>query len=140
MAKFANKIVAVMNKSTEIEPGKIFNSLGHMCIGFGAHLGKEGLCLTDYRDADGGSHPHISEMPFIILRANSNKIRGLRHQAIEKKIEFVDFTDTMTVGTFEEQLDRSAKTKEGDLTYFGIVLFGPWDEVTEMTKKYSLWT
>lgn len=91
MAKFTNKIVAVMNKS--LEPGKALNALGHMCIGFGAHLGKELLHPTDYRDADGGSHPHISEMPFIILCANSNKIRGLRKQAIEKKIEFVDFTD-----------------------------------------------
>ncbi|NGX59044.1 MAG: hypothetical protein KR126chlam3_00188 [Chlamydiae bacterium] len=137
MAKFENKLVAVMNKS--IEPGTIFNALGHMCMGFGAHIGLEKMRLTDYKNADGGSHPYISEMPFIILRANSNKIRGLRHQSIEKGIEFVDYSDTMIIGTYEDQLKRSAETKEEDLTYFGIVLFGPWDEVSEMTKKFSLW-
>lgn len=125
-----------MNKS--LESGKALNALGHMCIGFGAHLGSQNLRPTDYRDADGGSHPHISEMPFIILEANSNKIRGLRAQALEKRISFVDFTDTMTIGTFEEQLEKSRQTKEENLTYFGIVLFGPWDEVSEMTRKFSL--
>jgi hypothetical protein len=45
----------------------------------------------------------------------------------------------MTVGTWEEQIKRTAETKEEALEYFGIVLFGPWDKVTEMTRKFSLW-
>ena len=36
---FANKLVAVMNE--KIEPGVIMNALAHMCIGFGAEIGKE---------------------------------------------------------------------------------------------------
>ena len=62
---FKNKLVAVLNK--RIEPGKVMNALAHMCIGLGAVIGEEELRLTDYRDADGGSHPYISEIPFIIL-------------------------------------------------------------------------
>ena len=72
---FENKLVAVMNE--KIEPGTIMNALAHMCIGFGSEIGKEPLCLTKYIDADGGSHPNISEMPFMILKANSNKIELL---------------------------------------------------------------
>ena len=138
MAKFEKKLVAVMNKS--LDPGRAMNALGHMCVGFGSHIGVEEMRLTNYKDADGGSHPYISEMPFIILRANSNKIRGLRHLAIEKNIAFADFTDAMTIGTFEEQLEKSSQTKDEDFTYMGLVLFGPWDEVSDMTKKFSLWT
>jgi hypothetical protein len=137
MAEYKNKLVAVMNE--KIEPGKIMNAIAHMCIGFGAALGREPLCLVDYKDADGGSHPNISEMPFIILKANSNKIRQLRIQAKEQGIQFSDFTDTMTMGTSEEQVARTAMTKELDLIYFGIVLFGEWDKVTTLTKKFSLW-
>jgi hypothetical protein len=132
-----NKLVAVMNE--KIEPGKIMNAIAHMCIGFGAAIGREALCLVDYKDADGGSHPNISEMPFIILKANSNKIRQLRIFAQEQGIQYSDFTDTMTIGTSQEQIERSAQTKEADLTYFGIVLFGEWEKVTELTKKFSLW-
>ncbi len=136
MNQFENKLVAVLNES--IEPGKLMNGLAHMCIGFGAALGKEQLRLSDYRDADGGSHPNISEMPFIVLKANSNKIRKLRAEAIEKNIRFTDFTDAMTIGTYQEQQLRSSQTKEVDLNYYGIVLFGPWAMVSEMTRKFSL--
>lgn len=134
---FANKLVAVMNE--KIEPGVIMNALAHMCIGFGSHIGKEPLRLTNYIDADEGSHPNISEMPFMILKANSNKIRALRLAAQQAGIQCVDFTDTMTVGTYLEQIERTKQTKEADLVYYGVVLFGDWAKVSELTRKFSLW-
>ena len=78
-------------------------------------------------------------MPFMILKANSNKIRGLRLAALEKGIQFVDFTNTMTIGTYTEQVERTKQTKEAELIYYGIVLFGNWDSVSELTRKFSLW-
>lgn len=134
---FSNKMVAVMNE--KIESGVIMNALAHMCMGFGSVIGKEPLRLSNYVDAGGNSHPSISEMPFMILKANSNKIRGLRQAAIAEGIQFVDFTDTMTVGTYVEQLERTRLTKEEELIYYGIVLFGDWAKVSALTKKYSLW-
>lgn len=134
---FSNKLVAIMNE--KIEPGIIMNALAHMCIGFGAEIGKDPLRLSNYKDADGGSHPSISEMPFMILKANSNKIKALRKAAMEAGIQFVDFTDTMTIGTYIEQLERTKQTKEEDLIYYGIVLFGDWNKVSELTRKFSLW-
>lgn len=134
---FENKLVAVMNKA--IEPGKAMNALAHMCIGLGAEIGKKDLRLTDYRDANGSSHPNISEIPFIVLRENSNQIRKLRQEAIQKNILFNDFTDTMTVGTYQEQIQKTLEVKEEDLVYYGIVLFGDWELVSALTKKCSLW-
>lgn len=127
----------MLNK--RIEPGKVMNALAHMCIGLGAVIGEKELRLTDYRDADGGSHPYISEIPFIILCENSNKIRTLRQNALAKNVLFNDFTDTMTVGTYQEQIERTAQIKDNDLIYYGIVLFGDWGVVTELTRKCSLW-
>lgn len=135
--QFQNKLVAVLNK--KMEPGKLMNALAHMCIGLGSAIGMDPLRLTDYQDADQSSHPHISEIPFIILSENSNKIRKLRQEAIAHNIIFNDFTDTMTVGTYQEQIERTKQVKEEDLIYFGIVLFGDWDKVTELTRKFSLW-
>jgi hypothetical protein len=132
-----NKLVAVLNKG--IDTGKVMNALAHMCIGLGARIGKNDLCLTNYQDADGGAHPFISEIPFIILSENSNKIRKLRNEAIANHIIFNDFTDTMTVGTYQEQIQRTLEVKDEDLVYYGIVLFGYWDKVTELTRKFSLW-
>ena len=134
---FENKLVAVMNE--KVEPGVIMNALAHMCIGFGSTIGETPLRLTNYVDADGGSHPYISEMPFMILKANSNKIRALRSAALQAGIQCVDFTHTMTTGTYSEQLERTKQVKEADLIYYGIVLFGDWDKVSELTRKFSLW-
>jgi hypothetical protein len=134
---FKNKLVAVLNK--RIEPGKVMNALAHMCIGLGAVIGEEELRLTDYRDADEGSHPYISEIPFIILCENSNKIRTIRQNALTKNVLFTDFTETMTVGTYQEQIERTVQVKENELIYYGIVLFGDWEVVTELTRKCSLW-
>src|SRR5579862_4224091 len=112
---FKNKLVAVLNKS--IETGKVMNALAHMCIGLGSVIGKEELRLTNYQDADGGSHPFISELPFIILAENSNKIRKLRNEAIANNIKFNDFTDTMTVGSYQEQIARTSQVKDENLVY-----------------------
>jgi len=137
MVTFTHKLVAIMNEKIEI--GVVMNALAHMCIGFGATIGKEPLRLSNYIDADGNSHPNISEMPFIILKANSNKIRNLRTEASLQGIQFVDFTHTMTIGTYLEQLEKTKQTKEEELVYYGIVMFGEWDKVTELTRKFSLW-
>ena len=137
MSNFENKLVAVMNE--KLETGVVMNALAHMCIGFGAFLGEPALRLTNYEDADEGAHSHISEMPFMILKANSNKIRGLRAAAKEKDIRFVDFVNTMTEGSYLEQLERTKQSKDEALIYYGIVLFGPWDIVSELTRKFSLW-
>lgn len=135
--EFKNKLVAVLNKN--IEHGKVMNALAHMCIGLGSVIGQESLRLTDYRDADDGSHPYISEIPFIILTENSNKIRKLRQEAIQHQILFNDFTDTMTEGTYLDQIEQTKQVKDQDLIYYGIVLFGDWQKVTELTRKFSLW-
>lgn len=136
MIPFENKLVAVLNEKVEV--GIAMNALAHMCIGFGAAIGRDPLRLTPYIDADGNTHPNISEMPFMVLKTNGTKLRTLREAAKAAEVAFVDFTDTMTVGTYVEQLERTRQAKETDLTYYGVVLFGPWDKVSELTRKFSL--
>ena len=137
MSEFKNRMVAVMNE--KLESGKIMNALAHMCMGLGATIGKDPLNLMSYVDADQGIHPHISKMPLVVLKANSSKISNLRKQATSQAIAFTDFTDTMTVGTWREQEQRTAQTKSEEHTYYGIMLFGDKEVVTELTRKFSLW-
>ncbi|MBS0290350.1 MAG: DUF2000 domain-containing protein [Proteobacteria bacterium] len=137
MFPFENKLVAVMNKS--IDPGKVMNALAHMCIGFGAKLGVEKLNLIDYQDKEGNIYPAISKMPFIILSANNNKINQLRKIAIESNMAYSVFTDTMTGGTWEDQIIKTQAMQEIDLTFIGIVVSGEWGLLTQLTKKFSLW-
>lgn len=135
---FQNKLVAVVNK--QIPSGTAMNALAHMCLGFGAHVGASNLHLMDYQNAEGCVYPNISKMPFIILsEKNSNKIGNLLMQAQQSGVQYSVFTNTMTSGTWEDQEIRTRSSKGEEIIFYGIVLFGPKDIVSEMTRKLSLW-
>jgi len=134
---FDNKIVAVMNKS--VEPGVVMNALAHASIGLGSRISAEDLRLDTYVDKEGHAYQNISQMPFIILSGNSNKIRNLYEWAQAEKIKHAAFLDTMTGGTYLEQLERTKTHSIDALNFYGIVLFGPWEKVSQATKKFSLW-
>ena len=131
------KFVAVLNK--KIETGKVMNALAHMTVGLVSSHPDKDMGTIDYADKDGGHHL-ASKFPFIILRAdNSNKIRTLRNELITKNIPFASFTSAMTVGGWEEQVERSKATPEAELEYYGICMLGEKNQLDELTKKFSLW-
>lgn len=134
-----HKFVAVLNKKVPV--GNVMNALAHATAGFAANYPDlKAMRFDNYEDADGNTHPNISDNPFIILKAdNSNKIRTFRNALIEADIPFVDFTSTMTVGTYAEQHERTRTTTEADLEYWGIVTFGEIETLNALTKKFSLW-
>jgi hypothetical protein len=132
------RFVAVLNK--KIEMGRLMNALGHMAAGLGGGFDKaDEMRFLEYVDKDGGSHPKISHHPFIVLKAdNSNQVRKVRNEALARGITFTDFTNTMIVGTSEEQVERTKNTPEADMEYFGICMFGEADVLREFTGKFSL--
>lgn len=134
-----HKFVAVLNK--KVPTGNLMNALGHITAGFAASYPEpKEMRFDTYEDADGNAHPNVSDNPFIILQAdNSNKIRTLRQALADAGIHFVDFTSTMTVGTYAEQQERTKATPEAELEYWGIVTFGETEKINVLTKKFSLW-
>ncbi|KEA51414.1 hypothetical protein DT73_18855 [Mangrovibacter sp. MFB070] len=132
------RFIAVLNK--KVEMGRLYNALGHMTAGLVAHINNpESLCFLQYKDKDGGIHPAISHFPFIVLKAdNSNKIRKVREELLQRDIPFTDFTDTMIVGSSAAQLHATSETPEQALEYFGVCMFGDTDILKEFTGKFSL--
>lgn len=134
------KFVALVNKN--LEPGVALNALGHAQLGIGALLAgvkQEEMSLLEFKDADGQAHPSISALSLIVLRGTSSNIRSLRAEALRFGIPCVDFTSSMTGGSYQEQLDRTLKTAEADLEYYCVVLFGRVEELGPLTRKYSLY-
>ena len=139
MDNLTSKFVAVLNE--KIPVGTLMNALAHMAAGLSASYSDiPAMRFDDYVDKDGNHHKSISDHPFIILKAeNSNQIHKLRADLIHLGVHFVDFTSTMTVGTYVEQKERTSQTAEADLEYFGVCMFGNKDTLTELTRKFSLW-
>lgn len=130
------KLAAVV--SEKIETGVAMNAVAHMSLGLGALLGSEETMMCDYVDGSGVSHPFISAYPFIVLKGRPNKIREAIEAAKLKNVQVIDFTNTMTVGSYTEQLVRSKSTLNQDLEFYGAAFYGDAADVGEITKKFSL--
>lgn len=130
------KLVAVV--SEKLEAGTAMNALAHMSLGLGTLLGPDEALMCDYRDASGISHPAISAYPYIILQGRPGKIREAVEIAKAQGISTVDFTNTMTVGSYTEQMERTKATNNQDLEFYGAAFFGETAAVSEITKKFSL--
>ncbi|WP_390339531.1 DUF2000 domain-containing protein [Vibrio harveyi] len=132
------RFVAVISKKVEV--GRAVNVLGHLSVSLASQLSDGDAVYTDYHDLDGNLHPNISHYPFIVLRAdNSNKIRKLRQEALDRGIPFSDFTHTMVEGGSEVQQQTTKNTSEAKLEYLGICLFGETENLRELTKRFSLY-
>ena len=130
------KLVAVI--SDKLEAGTAMNALAHMALGLGTLLGSDEALMCDYKDATGVSHPAISAYPFIILKGRPSKIREAIEISKLQDIRIVDFINTMTVGSYTEQLERTKSTPHQDLEFYGAVFYGETAAVSEITKKFSL--
>jgi hypothetical protein len=135
------KLVAVLNK--QISGGVALNALGHMAFGLAGLVAKSGglesMNLVDYIDKDGGVHPSVCYYPFIVLRAGAGQLRTLREQAMANNIHFVDFLDTMTVGSSDEQVAKTKEIAKADLVCYGVCMFGDKAAIEQLTRKFSLW-
>lgn len=102
-----NTLFAVLNK--DIPFGRSLNALAHMCLGIGHRIPEGKMPSVEVYFADNGS------------------IHRLRH---EFKLHasgapgFVlsDFINTMTEGTAEDQLRRTADTPRESLQYYGVTI------------------
>lgn len=132
------KTVAVIDESISL--GIAFNTLAHLALSIGKNatniMGKKEL-----EDTSGIIHKGLSKYPFIILKANSEKIRQIVNEAKENtELLVVDFPEqAYTEYTDEELQEAIAKTKEEDIKYYGVAMFGPVKEINKLTKGLSLW-
>jgi hypothetical protein len=136
----STRVVVLLNKN--LDPGVALNAIAHLGMSIAnvvGELGRARLKFLDYIDKDGHVHPGISARSLIVLRGKPGELRKLRQEAIASRILNVNFTNTMTGGTYKDQLERTSATPEAELEYFGVAVFGRAEEIAGLTRRYSLW-
>ena len=74
------------------------------------------------------------------MRGKSGEIRKSIIAAKEADVMQIAFTETMIGGdAYTEELERTAKLSQEEHSYYAAVLFGPWETVSQITKKFSLY-
>lgn len=133
------RVVIILNE--KIDTGRLMNVCAHLAMGFGASRTAEEraeLLLQDFKDASGGSHPNISGLSLIVLKANPTQLRAVRERARECEIPCMDFVSSMTQGSYLDQLEQTRGTRPDDLVYLGVLLSGKQGALKPLTRKFSL--
>ncbi len=134
---FKNKLVAIVNEKIEI--GVAMNALAHASLAFGAKFGEEECFLLSYTDKEKQFTWPISGMPYIILKGTSSEIKKALLKAKEENIFQIGFTDTMTLcGGYEEQIKHTAEKTSEEFVYYAAVLYGDFEKIKTITKRFSL--
>lgn len=123
-----------------LDEGKRANAIAHMSLGLGAQLGREGIRPTPYVSADDVVFHNISEHPFIVMKGKLPALRKLYEDVVSvKDIPHVEFLETMHLGpTFREQIGATREKPLSEITILGMALFGEFNTLKPLLKKFSL--
>jgi hypothetical protein len=124
------KFIIAVNKS--IETGVALNAAAHVALSLAAQAPDEQkklMSFVGYPNTTEAAH-QISGLSLIVLRRNPEELKKL-------SILSADFIETMTGGTYEEQLARTQATQEP--VYYAVALFAKKEILDPMTKRLSLY-
>lgn len=110
----------------------------------GVSLGKQlpDIVGTNVRDAEGGQHAGIVEIPIPVLKALSSDIRDIRNRAFSLdsvEMTIVGFTDiAQGCKDYGEYIARMGGMEDTGITYIGLLLVGKKKAVNKLVGSLPL--
>lgn len=135
---FSKKLVIVVDES--LEQWQVLNTIAHVSAYIGNKLDGKFATGANFVTQDGKDHPRNSQYPIVALKAKSSKLQALMQEVRESGLLYHGFIREMIETTDDAKITEMLKSKEDkDIEYLGIGIFGDNEEVSKLTKKFSLW-
>lgn len=135
-----HKFIIILNEKSP--PGKLLSATGQIAMSLYSNATKEqqiDMSFIPFLNPSGSNLITVSTCSFVVLKGTANQLFTLYGKAIEQHLLSAIFTDTMSFNGIEEDLIRKTATTPLNQTEpYGVGLFGPVEEISLLTKKFSV--
>lgn len=132
------KCVIIINET--LPTGIIANTAAIMGITLGKMMPE--IVGNDVKDKSENNHLGITTIPIPILKASYEAIKEISIKLYQSNFEdltVIDFSDlAQKCKTYDEFIEKMAKTDETDLQYLGIAIYGTDKKINKLTGSMPL--
>jgi len=138
MQDFSKKITIVLRE--DVSSWKLANTIGHIA----AYLGNKMNAPFDtgeyYVSKDGINFPRNSQFPVVALKAAKDELESLAIKVRGTNLSWIVYVQEMIDMADDEELAKALSSiGTEDMDILGVGIFGPKDELKELTGKFRLW-
>ncbi|MBS0359379.1 MAG: DUF2000 family protein [Proteobacteria bacterium] len=135
-----HKFVIVLNEKSPV--GKLLSATGQLAMSLFADATseqREHMNFVPFHSPTTNKLIVLSTTSFVVLKGTQNQLLTLYSNTQEQNILSAIFTSTMSFNGIEEDLiHKTANTDLGEVEIYGVGLFGLINELTSLTKKFSV--
>ena len=137
MQDFNQKIVIVVRE--DLPSWQVMNTVAHVSGYLGNKISNF-LSDENFITKDGQNHPRNSQYAIIILKNSEKGLRRLMQKVRSSGLLYHGFIREMIETTDDEEIQNLLSQKREDqIEYLGIGVFGPIEQVNQLTQGMSLW-
>lgn len=135
-----HKFVIVLNERSPV--GKLLSATGQLAMSLRDNATPEqraDMVFVPLLNPSGDALISVSTCSVVILKGSANQLLTLYTKAKEQGILSAIFTSTMSLNGIEEDLIlKTANTPLDQVEPYGVGLFGKVNELTPLTKKFTV--
>ncbi len=135
-----HKFVIVLNEKSPV--GKLLSATGQLAMSLlhdATPEQKSNMSFIPFLQPTGDSLITVSTCSFVVLKGTASQLFALYSKTQEQRLLSAIFTSSMSFNGIEEDLiAKTANTPLEQTEPYGVALFGKIEEISPITKKFSV--
>ena len=138
MQDFSKKMIIVLRE--DLASWQLTNTIGHIAAYLGNKMSAPFDTGEHFMSKDGINFPRNSQFPIVTLRATKDELKGIAAKLPNSNLSWIVYVQEMIDMIDDEELAKALDAVSSDeMNILGIGMFGPKDELKELTSTLRLW-